>query len=145
MTAACRPIWLFRFTVACAAVVCALLVGASMSDWRPAPVASFQGMGAHRLLLASEGRARALNHDAPRDRASTRPVALTRAAWQRGGGRRSHRTTSSQFSSGIRMQGMVFNAAPRAPRGVRAAVRARAFRRDDQLGSAPTRAPPPHR
>jgi hypothetical protein len=146
MTAAPRLNWLFRVALACAAMVCVLLVGASMAG-RPLPPTpqSAQGAGTSLGPLASEGRALAVNHVAPSDHASSRPASTTRAAWQRSGGRRTQRTASSQIPVVERTPGIMRASASHQRRGQPAMARLVVFRRDGRLGSAPTRAPPHHR
>ena len=146
MSPARRPNWLFRIALACVALVCGWLVGAPMSD-RPLLLRSpsAHDTGSSRILLEFSTRALAVHHDTPSDRASTRPAAAKRLAWQRSGGRRPHRTASSQISSVERTLGMVGGAAHHERGALSATSRLAVFHRDGRLVSAPTRAPPNHR
>ena len=146
MTAAPRPNWLFRVALACVAMVCVLVAGAWMVD-RPLPFMpqSVQDTGPRQVFRESAARALAVHHGAPIDHASTRPASTKHPAWQRSGGRRTHRTASSQISTVERTLGMVGGAPYHERRGLSATSRLAVFQRDGRLGSAPTRAPPNHR
>ena len=146
MTAAPRPNWLFRVALACAAMVCVLLVGASLADRPLAPMLqSARDPGTSLARIESAERALAVNHEAPSDYASTRPVTTTRPAWQRSSGRRTQRTVTSQMSAVERPLGTVGGAAHDRRHGLSATSRLAVFHRDGRLGSSPTRAPPNHR
>jgi hypothetical protein len=154
MTAALRPSWLFHVALACAAVVCVLLAGTSRAEepqlptqvpTQPLAQAASRQSGSSRFRVESVERALAVNHDAPIDRASTLLAPTTRAAWQRGGSRRTQRTSSSQISGVERaispLGGIAFDRSGAVPAVARLSV----HRRDGRRGSAPTRAPPVHR
>lgn len=146
MTATPRPTWLVRVALACLAMACMWLAGASMADRPLLPMPqSVHDTGASRIILESAARALVVSRDAPTDHVSARPVSTTRPAWQRSGGRRTHRTASSQISSVERPLGMVGGAAFHERGGLSATSRLAVFHRDGRLGSAPTRAPPNHR
>lgn len=146
MTVVPRPNWLSRVALACTAMVFVLLVGASMADRRLPPMPqSAHGTGTSGVVLRGTVRPPTANRGTPIDRASTRLVPTTRAAFQRSGGRRPQRTSSSHLSSVERtpepVSGYGYDRSGVAPAMTRLPV----FRRDGRLGSAPTRAPPHHR
>ncbi|WP_396200675.1 hypothetical protein [Gemmatimonas sp.] len=141
-----RPNWLSRVALACTAVVFVLLVGASIADRRLPPMPpSAQGTATSGALLRATVRSPTVNRGAPIDRASTHLIPTTRAAWQRSGGRRTQRTSSSQISSVDRTPEPVNGYGYDRSGDARAMTRLPVFRRDGRLGSAPTRAPPHHR
>ena len=145
MTAAPRPNWLFRVALACAAMVFVLRAGALMAD-RPLlflPL-SAHDTGPSRTLREFAARALAVHHDASSDHASTRAATTKHPAWQRSGGRRTHRTASSQISTVARTPGVVRSASYRERRGPSATSRLAVYQHIGRLGSAPTRAPPNH-
>lgn len=129
MKCAPRPSWIFRVALACTAMAFVLFLGAYKGD-RMAHVAD-------RAVSAKEG--------ASRDRASVRLATTMRAAWQRGGGRRSQRTTSAHISGGVRTPGIFAWSLRDGSSGVSIVEHFEHLRRDVRLGSAPTRAPPTNR
>jgi hypothetical protein len=146
MTAAPRPHRLFRIALACVAAVCVLLAGASMADrLLPSLPPSVHATGSSRVLREATARALAVHHGAPINHASTRPATTKHPAWQRSGGRRPHRTASSQISTFERTPGTVGGPAGSERRGLSATSRLAVFQGDRRLSYAPTRAPPTHR
>ena len=124
-----RPTWTLCIALACAAMAFMVLLGAVR--------AGANTRVADRAVTAVDG--------SPSDRASARIASTTRAAWQRGGGRRTQRTASSTVPGAVRAAGIFARSVRDQRSGAAVVERANRYRRDARLGSAPTRAPPTHR
>lgn len=129
MNFAPRPSWILRAALACTAMAFVLFLGAFKVD---------------RVAHAAD-HALSTNDSASRDRASVRLATTARAAWQRGGGRRPQRTTSSHISGAVRTPGIFAWSLRDRSSGVSIVKHSDHFRRDVRRGSAPPRAPPTNR